>query len=83
MVKLGPFERAQVNTGTLSGQVTDASGAVIPAAKLTIQENNTGYTREVTTAGDGNYAFPDLPIASITGLSGDPRVMQFAIRVNW
>jgi Carboxypeptidase regulatory-like domain/TonB-dependent Receptor Plug Domain len=58
--------RAQVNTGTLSGQVTDASGAVIPGAKLTIRDNNTGYTREVTTAADGNYVFPDLPIGQYT-----------------
>src|SRR5215469_18011336 len=58
--------RAQVNTGNLSGQVTDATGAVIPNAKLTISDDNTGYTREVQTSGDGNYVFPDLPIGRYT-----------------
>ncbi len=57
---------AQVNTGTLSGQVTDVTSAVIPNAQLTIRDNNTGYTREVKTDGDGNYSFPDLPIGHYT-----------------
>jgi len=57
---------AQVNTGNLSGQVTDATGAVIPNAKLTILDNNTGYTREAQTDGEGNYVFPDLPIGQYT-----------------
>ena len=57
---------AQVNTGTLSGEVTDATGAVIPNAKLTITDKNTGYAREATSGGDGNYVFPDLPIGEYT-----------------
>ena len=60
----GLVANAQVNTGTLSGQVTDASGAVVRAATLTIKDNATGYSRTVTSAGDGNYAFPDLPIGN-------------------
>ena len=57
---------AQVNTGTLSGEVSDATGAVIPNARLTITDNNTGYAREATSSGDGNYIFPDLPIGQYT-----------------
>ena len=53
---------AQVNTGTLSGQVTDASGATVSGATLTVTDAGTGYTRVVKSAGDGNYIFPDLPI---------------------
>lgn len=62
----GPSANAQVNTGTLSGQVTDASGAVVASATLTIKDEATGYARAVTSAGDGNYVFPDLPIGKYT-----------------
>jgi hypothetical protein len=62
----GFVARAQVNTGNLSGQVTDATGAVVPAATLTIRDDNTGYTREVKSDGEGNYVFPDLPIGKYT-----------------
>ena len=61
---LGLQIQAQVNTGTLSGQVTDSSGAVIPRAMLTIKDDATGYTRQVKSAEDGNYLFPDLPIGN-------------------
>lgn len=54
--------RAQVNTGTLSGQVTDSSSAAVPNAMLTMKDNATGYSRQVKSASDGNYIFPDLPI---------------------
>src|ERR1700758_499753 len=53
---------AQVNTGTLSGQIEDASGAVVPQATLTVTEQTTGYSRQARTDNDGNYVFPDLPI---------------------
>src|SRR5215469_6993138 len=63
---MGVRSNAQVNTGTLSGQVTDASGAVVPEATLTVKDDNTGYTREVKSSGDGDYVFPDLPIGQYT-----------------
>src|SRR5215472_1993052 len=58
--------QGQVNTGTLSGQVTDSTGAVIPTATLKITDDSNGYTRQVQTSGDGNYVFPDLPIGRYT-----------------
>ncbi len=58
----GFLAHAQVNTGSLSGLVTDVSGAVVPGATLTMKDEATGYSRVVKTATDGAYAFPDLPI---------------------
>src|ERR1700745_4210422 len=49
----------QVNTGTLSGQIVDPSGAVVGNANLTIRDDATGYERVTKTAADGNYIFPD------------------------
>jgi hypothetical protein len=58
--------KAQVNTGTLSGLVTDTSSAVVPGASLTIQDATNGYTRAAKSAGDGNYVFSDVPIGQYT-----------------
>ena len=58
----GTIASSQVNTGTLSGQVTDASGAVVGNATLIIRDDATGYERTTKTAADGNYILPDLPI---------------------
>ena len=43
-------------TGTISGTVTDPSGAVVPAASVVITDTDTGAVRSLTTNGDGVYA---------------------------
>jgi len=50
----------QAVDGTLLGTVTDTSGAVAPASKVTIQEVNTGVVRTTLTNESGNYTFPTL-----------------------
>src|ERR1035438_2922062 len=49
--------------GSLSGTLKDASGAVVPGAKLTLV--NTALKTEYTTTSDGQgfYSFPNLPVA--------------------
>jgi hypothetical protein len=53
--------RGQAVNATLLGTVTDASGAVIPNATVTITEQRTGVSRSGKTNESGNYTFPDLP----------------------
>jgi hypothetical protein len=62
----GLSAKAQVNTGNLSGQVTDTSGAVVRGVTLSLAGEETGYTRTVQSEADGNYVFPDLPIGKYT-----------------
>ena len=50
----------QAVRATLLGTITDASGAVVPKAKVTATEVNTNIVREVQTNESGNYTFPDL-----------------------
>src|ERR1700682_197949 len=52
---------AQVNaTGTFSGQVTDAAGAVVPNAQVKVTGQDTGVTVSRPTSGDGYYTVPLL-----------------------
>ncbi len=48
------------STATLSGVITDASGAVVPGAHVKVHSTATGLDREVITDGDGLYAVPSL-----------------------
>src|SRR5580704_15562355 len=52
---------SQAVNGTLLGSVTDASGAVVVNAKVTITEQNTNIVRSAMTNESGNYSFGDLP----------------------
>jgi hypothetical protein len=52
---------AQSNSGSLTGTVTDSTGAVIPGASVTIANAVTGYTRKQTTDSAGNFQFTNVP----------------------
>ncbi len=46
---------------SLSGSVTDASGAVIPGAKLTLTNESSGAQQNFQTDSGGEYKFRNLP----------------------
>lgn len=51
---------AQSDRGTITGRVTDPSGAVVQNAKVTATSLDTGEVRETTTGGEGSYTLPEL-----------------------
>ena len=51
-------------TGSIQGTVTDATGAVIPNAKVTVTNESTQVTRKAATDGSGVYAFANIDIGS-------------------
>lgn len=51
---------AQVNTGRISGAVTDQSGGRVVGAKVTVTETATGVPRDLVTDMAGEYAAPNL-----------------------
>ena len=52
--------RAQVSTSSVTGVVQDASGAVVPGAKVVVKDEATGTTFETTTTSAGSYAVQAL-----------------------
>lgn len=53
---------AQAPTGTITGIVTDESGAVVPNVTVTITDKTTGAARTVITNASGLYSAPALPV---------------------
>ncbi len=51
-------------SGSLSGVVTDSTGAIIPGATITITHAVSGYTRQAVADSNGAYQFPNLPFNS-------------------
>src|SRR5947209_878855 len=51
---------AQTVTGTINGTVSDPSGAVIPAATVTVTNQETGAKRTATTNSAGSFTFATL-----------------------
>jgi hypothetical protein len=52
---------AQLTTADILGTVTDAAGAVVPNAKVTVVNTATSATRTLQTNGSGDYVFNLLP----------------------
>jgi hypothetical protein len=55
---------AQGSGGTIRGTITDASGAVIQSASVTIVEGGTGETRRLGSNSAGLYDAPNLPVGT-------------------
>src|SRR5213082_3600901 len=59
-----PPLQAQVDTGSILGTITDASGAAISGAKVTLTNEGTGAALSTTTGADGVYKFTPLKVGS-------------------
>jgi hypothetical protein len=52
--------QAQVTTGTITGTVTDSSGAAVAGAQVAVHETGKGTTQQYTTDTTGGYVAPYL-----------------------
>ncbi len=57
---------AQADTGSVSGTVTDRSGAVIPGATVTLTNEGTNVSRSVETDASGLYVFSPVRVGTYT-----------------
>ncbi len=55
---------AQSDRGTLTGTITDPANAVVPAAKVSAKNTETGAVFETITTPTGNYTLTSLPIGT-------------------
>ncbi|WP_263410768.1 TonB-dependent receptor [Terriglobus tenax] len=61
IVLLASYAYAQGTAGSISGVVTDSTGAVIPNAIVTITNPVSGHEQTTTTGNDGRYTVSNLP----------------------
>ena len=67
LCSVGAYAYAQgATTQTLSGSVTDASGAVIPGADVAAKHTGTGVVTTAVTNAEGLFSLPSLPIGTYT-----------------
>ncbi|HKV27620.1 MAG TPA: TonB-dependent receptor [Candidatus Acidoferrales bacterium] len=66
LLTLLPSARAQnaISGGSISGQVTDASGAAVPAAMVTATNTSTGVEAKTKTNASGFYNFSSLSVGA-------------------
>jgi len=57
---------AQFTSATLTGVVSDPSGAVVPQAKVKLINEKSGDTRETVTNADGYYTFAGMAVGDLT-----------------
>ncbi|MGH9632436.1 MAG: TonB-dependent receptor domain-containing protein [Bryobacteraceae bacterium] len=57
---LSPALFGQTDRGVISGTITDAAGAVVPAAKVTAIQVGTNAEFTTTSTGTGNYTIPSV-----------------------
>src|SRR5919205_1017582 len=61
-----PALRAQVNNASVTGLVTDATGAVVTGASVTLKNKATNVETTGTTDSSGYYTFATVPIGEYT-----------------
>src|SRR5215813_11455079 len=62
----GPITYAQIRSGTITGTVTDSTGAVVAGAEVTLLNQDTNITDVTKSTEAGLYTFPYLPAATYT-----------------
>jgi hypothetical protein len=72
------------STASISGQVKDSSGGVMPGVSVVVKNDTTGATQESTTDADGRYQVSALGAGAYTvtaSLSGFKTAVQKSVRV--
>ncbi len=67
----------QVASGSLSATVTDATGAVVPNAKVVLKNEATNVTRETISNGSGFFNFPAIQPGTYTVTVSSPGLQNW------
>jgi trimeric autotransporter adhesin len=63
---LAPIAAAQIRSATITGTVTDTTGAVVPGAEVTVTQQETNVATSVVTNDQGLFTVPYLPAGTYT-----------------
>jgi len=66
IIALSLAAAAQQTLGSITGTVSDSTGALIQKAEITLVNNSTGLQKTAASKNDGSFDFPDLPIGTYT-----------------
>src|SRR5579875_1348263 len=61
-----PALHAQLDTGSISGVVTDSAGSVVQGVAVTARESSTGTQYSTVSSSTGYYVFPSLHTGTYT-----------------
>src|SRR5579863_5058020 len=64
---------------SITGRISDPSGAAIPDAQITLKNTGTSATQNTTTDGQGRYTVPDLSIGNYD-ITASKNGFQTAVR---
>src|SRR5437667_12893172 len=76
---------AQVDIGSISGTVVDASDAVVPGVRIIVRNEGNRTTQEATTNSSGYYIFPSLMFGDYTVIAemkGLKKLVQAGSHLN-
>jgi hypothetical protein len=75
-----PLQAQTAASSTVSGTVTDSTGAVVAGAEVELTDAATNQARKVVTNSDGNYLFPSIApgIYKVTAKRSGFKVAQIA-----
>lgn len=76
---LSPSLLAQLDTGTVTGTVRDASKAAVAGAELTLTNRGTGITQTVHSSESGTYLFEAVSVGVYTLEASAPGFKRFKI----
>jgi hypothetical protein len=80
LLVFGAMSALAQSTATLSGTVSDPSGAVLPGAQVKVISLGTGLTREMVTDGAGVYSAPSLQPGDYTVQVTAPGFGQYTVQ---
>ncbi len=81
----GVLTFAQGTGGRILGRVSDPSGAVLAGVSVTLTNDATGVSSQATTNSNGDYGFPQVPVATYRmefDLTGFKKSVQRGVNVD-
>ena len=65
---------AQSNSGIVQGTVTDPQKAVVPGAKVRLENPVSGHVNEAQTGADGMFRIGNIPLNPVSPYRDRPRI---------